>query len=500
MANCNDYISADDLKTGKQAILHIEHVAKSRDANGNHALDITDTIRGESVTNKTLDGLENLYTTAISQVGYITLKSFQLGAPLPNNELTLPNQVLQDETDGEYYRWDGNFPKLVPSGSTPASTGGIGIGKWLSVGDATLRGLLTGPAGDGLNNLYGGTGWTGSDAAGDNIYNNDTITYKNATRQRFSIPETPIPDPIIWLEKISSATRDDGIKRWDQGVIYNSLRKVSGSAYTCTTTSVAKHEGGNGHSIGHHMRGESRNPQAESWGGWSYGAVLGDAVQDGATSTIAHEFNLNNRGPDKGWMENAVQGSVRGLVCVTQDKSNPVTQMITIGRGSEAPNGYIWTGMLFRGNSISTPTEELTEVGNGEYIRLEGSLSSKAANGIRFRTNYFRSGISFSEAGFSNNCAILMGDNQRITVGTGPANTTYLSFNRTENWANFANLRIRLNGNQVISERRTGWGSPTGAVSRAAFNSGTITHEQLAQVVAALIQDLHASTGHGLIG
>jgi hypothetical protein len=139
MANCNDYISADDLKTGKQAILHIEHVAKSRDANGNHALNVTDTIRGQSVTNKTLDGLEHLYETAISQVGYITLKSFQLGAQLPNNELTLPNQVLQDETNGEYYRWDGAFPKSVPPGSTPDSTGGVGSGAWLSVGDAVLR-------------------------------------------------------------------------------------------------------------------------------------------------------------------------------------------------------------------------------------------------------------------------------------------------------------------------------------------------------------------------
>lgn len=139
MANCNDYISADDLKTGKQAILHIEHVAKSRDANGNPALEVTDIIRGESVTNKTLDGLENLYNQAISQVGYITLKSFQTGAPLPNNELTLPNQVLQDETNGEYYRWDGTFPKSVPPGSTPDSTGGVGSGAWLSVGDAVIR-------------------------------------------------------------------------------------------------------------------------------------------------------------------------------------------------------------------------------------------------------------------------------------------------------------------------------------------------------------------------
>lgn len=142
MANCNDYISADDLKTGKQAILHIEHVAKSRDAAGNHALGVTDIIRGQSVTNKTLDGLENLYNQAISQVGYITMDSFEDGATL-----TLPNQVLRYEATGEYYRWDGEFPKVVTANSTPEAAGGIGTGKWLSVGDASLRTALAGQNG-----------------------------------------------------------------------------------------------------------------------------------------------------------------------------------------------------------------------------------------------------------------------------------------------------------------------------------------------------------------
>lgn len=148
MANCNDYISADDLKTGKQAILHIEHVAKSRDANGNHALDVTDTIRGQSVTNKTLDGLENLYNQAISQVGYITMDSFEDGATL-----TLPNQVLRYKATGEYYRWDGEFPKTISAGSTPETAGGIGLGAWVSVGDAALRTSLASAvngAGDAL--------------------------------------------------------------------------------------------------------------------------------------------------------------------------------------------------------------------------------------------------------------------------------------------------------------------------------------------------------------
>lgn len=199
MANCNDYISADDLKTGKQAILHIEHVAKSRDAAGNPALEVTDTIRGESVTNKTLDGLEHLYETAISQVGYITLKSFQLGAPLPNNELTLPNQVLQDETNGEYYRWDGAFPKSVPSGSTPTSTGGVGLGAWVSVGDASLRSNLAShnPPGASLVGLTNGTV-------------NDTVRY--TTPQAFDAIGDGVADDTLSLQNAMDDCQINNIK------------------------------------------------------------------------------------------------------------------------------------------------------------------------------------------------------------------------------------------------------------------------------------------------
>lgn len=82
-------------------------------------------------------GLEQLAKAAIAAFGYITLDSFQAGATL-----TLPNQVLRDTSTGEYYRWDGVFPKIVPAGSTPASTGGVSIGAWLSVGDGVLRGNL----------------------------------------------------------------------------------------------------------------------------------------------------------------------------------------------------------------------------------------------------------------------------------------------------------------------------------------------------------------------
>ncbi|MDL5165830.1 hypothetical protein QSH14_01845 [Proteus faecis] len=82
----------------------------------------------------TIEGLRWVAQQAISQFGYITLDSFQKGA-----EITLPNQVLRDEVTGEYYRWDGDLPKSVPVNSTPDNSDGVGVGKWLSVGDASLR-------------------------------------------------------------------------------------------------------------------------------------------------------------------------------------------------------------------------------------------------------------------------------------------------------------------------------------------------------------------------
>ncbi len=85
----------------------------------------------------TTEGIRHLAMDAISGYGYITLDSFEDGATL-----TTPNQVLKLMSNGEYYRWDGSFPKVVPAGSTPSTSGGEGPGKWLGVGDATLRANL----------------------------------------------------------------------------------------------------------------------------------------------------------------------------------------------------------------------------------------------------------------------------------------------------------------------------------------------------------------------
>lgn len=58
--------------------------------------------------------------------------------------------VLLYEADGHAYNWDGGVSgggKVVPQGSSPASTGGVGPSLWLDQAGATLRGNLAIPSG-----------------------------------------------------------------------------------------------------------------------------------------------------------------------------------------------------------------------------------------------------------------------------------------------------------------------------------------------------------------
>lgn len=86
---------------------------------------------------------------------YNKLYSFEKG-----NTLNYTKDALKSESDGEYYRWDGALPKVVPAGSTPSSAGGIGPGKWLSVGDASLSTNLYSSTAPGTSLVMHSDGYT----------------------------------------------------------------------------------------------------------------------------------------------------------------------------------------------------------------------------------------------------------------------------------------------------------------------------------------------------
>ncbi|EBF8123317.1 phage tail protein [Salmonella enterica subsp. enterica] len=91
---------------------------------------------------RTIAGINYDANQAITNYGYITKDSFEDGSTISN-----ANECLRWKSNGEYYRWDGTLPKVVPPASTPDSTGGIGQGKWVGVGDASLRSDLSEPDG-----------------------------------------------------------------------------------------------------------------------------------------------------------------------------------------------------------------------------------------------------------------------------------------------------------------------------------------------------------------
>ncbi|MDH2366741.1 hypothetical protein [Providencia rettgeri] len=79
----------------------------------------------------------------VTEMGSGVVGSFEDGLNFIE-ELTSSDQqvTLENEFGKQPYYWDGDLPKQVPVGSTPQSTGGIGKGAWVSVGDASLRGDL----------------------------------------------------------------------------------------------------------------------------------------------------------------------------------------------------------------------------------------------------------------------------------------------------------------------------------------------------------------------
>ncbi|MFY2736257.1 glycosyl hydrolase family 28-related protein [Pseudocitrobacter faecalis] len=148
----------------------------------------------------TIEGLRWLAQQAISQYGYITLDSFETG-----NTVSLPNQVLRYEATGEYYRWDGALPKAVTAGSTPESTGGVGVGAWLSVGDATAMAALN----QLIIELSSGSIDKGDALIGVKQPFNDTVnrTQHDKNAETLSIRDFYNPADTDWTNAFKKAAR-----------------------------------------------------------------------------------------------------------------------------------------------------------------------------------------------------------------------------------------------------------------------------------------------------
>lgn len=150
MSDCKSYVSEEDIKALKESELHIEHVARSRNLAGEKVLSVTDTIRGEKVTNRTLDGLEELYQSALSNIGYQQMGDYKPGITIEGR-----NQIVFE--NGSWYIYRGDIPH-VTTGATLTEDGGIWSeenpdGMWVLVYNKNIE-IDLAKMNDRMQNIY----------------------------------------------------------------------------------------------------------------------------------------------------------------------------------------------------------------------------------------------------------------------------------------------------------------------------------------------------------
>lgn len=160
-------------------------------------------------TNEVTGQVRPTYNAVMSNLGYTRIGTFATGATLLNGRQTLLWDIA-DGGDGQEYGWSGSFlpsGKVVPPGSTPASTGGIAVGAWMSRFDPELRVQVRealrrsyAEAGYNLIGRFGDTGLIVNFASDVLLWGQTGIAYvySGALPHTVANGETPFGNPL-WV-------------------------------------------------------------------------------------------------------------------------------------------------------------------------------------------------------------------------------------------------------------------------------------------------------------
>ena len=99
------------------------------------------------------------------------------------------SDVVLDWGTVKFYQWHLNENKVIPAGSTPATSGGIGAGAWVDRTDVTLRDEITPSVTEALRRSYAEAGYnmaSGSFEAGGTLVNANDVLLQERTGMAFS--------------------------------------------------------------------------------------------------------------------------------------------------------------------------------------------------------------------------------------------------------------------------------------------------------------------------
>lgn len=220
--------------------------------------------------------------------------------------------------------------------------------------------------------------------------------------------------------------------------------------------------------------------------GGNSGIGLTFEADAGATARHArHNHVLSYEGGASNARAKAGAGTSSTLNTIIGYSTNNGAGLPTIDSGAKLQ--YLTSEFLARFGALKMVLADSLDASGWSKITAE--LAAMGNESLRIRNdsdNHLKFVISGAGAEWGINVQASTGDLRLTrTVGSGIVQV---------------NGGLGVGGTKVIGTRKTGWSTATGTPTRTSFDTATVTLAQLAERVKALIDDLHGTAGHGLIG
>lgn len=150
-SGCGDVLSLEDLKIAKMHQTFEAEVITGKAGGVASGADI------EYATNQVTGQLQKTLPSVLKDSGYRPAPfDFNSGGTLLQGDQYRTVLWPSPSGDGLYYFWSGSFPKVIPAGSSPSSSGGVGAGSWLPTTGVSRASSVSfmqfGAVGDGVTN------------------------------------------------------------------------------------------------------------------------------------------------------------------------------------------------------------------------------------------------------------------------------------------------------------------------------------------------------------
>jgi len=272
------------------------------------------------------------------------------------------------------------------------------------------------------------------------------------------------------------------------------VKQTSGAAGTDVATSfvrrTANHTGGTAGFVSAAHRVETVVSAGATNFEWAHVAVITNAATAGENVASYAQGNKTSTGPTWAAVAEAID---------TTSTANPTTGLVALevdvrANGTDTNNNRLGIDIVATRQLVAgSPSGAAMVASYGVRLQNAGDASAQ------FTVGFDTSAATIGQAAFkmAQDQAIAFNSTATRQLSNNGSSFIFKNNSGTTYWSLNDDRSLVVQGTQILGSRATGWAAATGTATRTTFATTTVTTEQLAQRVKALIDDL---TTHGLIG